>query len=820
MSKISTYPSADAPLLLSDRLIGTEAIRTPPTSTPLATKNFSLQELLTLFSANFPAPSLQQVLDIGNTAIQNISLTGTITTNLIVPTNIEDALGSQGTNFQFLSKATSGINWVNLPVDNLQAVLNSGNTATQNVYITGDITSTKIIPGNIQDDTSSIGTAGQVLSKTSSGIRWITNPASYTAGLNDVLLVGNTATNDINLNGIVYANQYNFLDSAYSVYGSIYLDSEEFILKTNSTDTLARITYGSTQLSGLGYSAELSYTGLTANRVYTLPNASGTIALTSDIPTPISLTTTGTSGPSTLIANTLNIPDYSAGISGTIPHTTASGTDTYTATVSGVTSYSDGNAYLVRFTNGNTTGCTLNINGLGAIPLYRNNDGQLIGGDIWAGAEMLCVYNSTANTFQCIGTSPNSLFAYVTNAESVAITKGQPVYAFGGTGDRLTVKLAYNTSDATSAQTIGVVVTSSIAANQKGIIIIQGLLDGLNIFPTSTWADGDPIYLGSTAGSITKTKQYAPNHLVYLGFVTSASNGSAGRWYVRVQNGYELDELHNVQAQSPSVNDILYYFGGSPGQWKTASIPTVLGYTPFQLPSLTSGSVLFSNGTTIAQNNSNFFWDNTNNRLGIGTASPTGRLAIKTPGALSTDIALRVRNNTDTGDLLTVNGLGGLNITSSTSGGDKPISVSTSTGEVFYIRGFGDAIFSGNVWLGVVNGTNRIGPGSMIITSSQGTGTAFATFTHNNSNIALRILSNSVIQLNPTAGNVLVGTTTDVASSKLTVESTTQGFLPPRMTTAQKNAIASPAAGLIVYDTTLNKLCVRGASSWETITSI
>jgi hypothetical protein len=68
-------------------------------------------------------------------------------------------------------------------------------------------------------------------------------------------------------------------------------------------------------------------------------------------------------------------------------------------------------------------------------------------------------------------------------------------------------------------------------------------------------------------------------------------------------------------------------------------------------------------------------------------------------------------------------------------------------------------------------------------------------------------------------GNILIGTTTDIASSKLTVESTTQGFLPPRMTTTQKNAIASPAAGLVVYDTTLGKLCVRTASAWETITS-
>ena len=41
-----------------------------------------------------------------------------------------------------------------------------------------------------------------------------------------------------------------------------------------------------------------------------------------------------------------------------------------------------------------------------------------------------------------------------------------------------------------------------------------------------------------------------------------------------------------------------------------------------------------------------------------------------------------------------------------------------------------------------------------------------------------------------------------------------------KITTIEKNAIVSPAAGLIVYDTTLNKLCVRTASAWETITSV
>jgi len=257
---------------------------------------------------------------------------------------------------------------------------------------------------------------------------------------------------------------------------------------------------------------------------------------------------------------------------GGILHGTASGTDTYTTTITGVTALNDADAFLIRFTTGNTTNATLNINSLGAKDLYRNNDGALIGGDIIDGAEMLCVYNSATNRFQVIGTSPNTLLAYVTNAEATTITKGQPVYAFGGQGDRLKVKLAYNTGDATSAQTVGMVLSASIAANQKGLILVNGQLDNLNIFPTATWSDGDAVYLGATPGSITKVKPHAPNHLVYLGFVTTASNGSAGRMYVRVQNGYEMDEIHDVAAQNPNNGDTLQY-NTSNSLWETKPIP-------------------------------------------------------------------------------------------------------------------------------------------------------------------------------------------------------------------------------------------------------
>lgn len=368
--------------------------------------------------------------------------------------------------------------------------------------------------------------------------------------LQDVTDEGNTTTNDVKVNSLgLYSN-------SEANYGYLSWEGDTGLsFKNNATQEVFKADKVASSLSFVNnddFIAKLDATLLTDNRTFLLPDADGTLALTSDIPTG----------------------------SGGIPHATASGTDTYTATITGVAAYADGDAYLIRFTNGNTTGATLNINSLGAITLYRNNDGVLIGGDIISGGEMICVYNSATTSFQVIGTSPNSLFAYVTNADSVTLTKGMPVYAFSGTGDRMTVKRAYNTLDATSAQTVGLVLSTSIAANQKGLIMMQGLLDGLSILPTSTFADGDPVYLGATAGTITKVKPYAPNHLVYLGVVTTANNGSAGRMYVRIQNGYELDELHNVQAQSPTLKDTLWYDNTvSPAQWKTASIATILGFT-------------------------------------------------------------------------------------------------------------------------------------------------------------------------------------------------------------------------------------------------
>lgn len=186
-----------------------------------------------------------------------------------------------------------------------------------------------------------------------------------------------------------------------------------------------------------------------------------------------------------------------------------------------------------------------------------------VGRMYWDAAQNSLAVGLTSTLAADVG---QTLYARATNAEAVTINKGEVVYAFGATGNRLSVKLAYNTGDATSAKTIGVA-AENITAGGTGMVICQGVLDGLNL---GAYSDGDSIYLGATAGSITATKPYAPNHLVYVGTVERANAGN-GQLYVRIQNGYEMDELHNVSAQSPTNGQILIY-NQTTSLWEKANI--------------------------------------------------------------------------------------------------------------------------------------------------------------------------------------------------------------------------------------------------------
>jgi hypothetical protein len=143
----------------------------------------------------------------------------------------------------------------------------------------------------------------------------------------------------------------------------------------------------------------------------------------------------------------------------------------------------------------------------------------------------------------------------VRNAESTTITTGTCVYLFGSTGDHATVKRADNNSDATSSKTIGVA-GADITASNNGPIITRGYVDGVDL--STGYTAGDVLWLGEN-GAFTKTKPTAPDHMVFIGVVVRATNN--GIIYVATQNGYELDELHDVSLPSPNSGEFLKYNG-------------------------------------------------------------------------------------------------------------------------------------------------------------------------------------------------------------------------------------------------------------------
>jgi hypothetical protein len=170
----------------------------------------------------------------------------------------------------------------------------------------------------------------------------------------------------------------------------------------------------------------------------------------------------------------------------------------------------------------------------------------------------------------------------------------QAVRISGAQGQRLAVALAQANNDNNSADTIGLV-TETIATNQEGFIMTVGSLEGINTTGSlqgETWADGDVLYLsGTTAGRITNVKPSAPIHIVVIGYVEYAHQNN-GKIYVKVMNGWELDELHNVSIVTPANNDALIY-ESSTSLWKNKTIATALGFTP-----VPTTRTLTINGTT------------------------------------------------------------------------------------------------------------------------------------------------------------------------------------------------------------------------------
>jgi hypothetical protein len=263
-------------------------------------------------------------------------------------------------------------------------------------------------------------------------------------------------------------------------------------------------------------------------------------------------------------------------------------------------------------------------------------------------------------------------------------------------------------------------------------------------------------------------------------------------------------------------------------------------------PSGVSGAIQFSNGSAFASDAANLFWDDTNNRLGVGTNAPNASVTINGNESWAQGFTsnLRLNGASPSLQLKSISGTGGFMMALSGSVTYFAASTDSTFGVIAY-----KGNLDGNNWsfgngvstnLGATVGIK--GSGSTSATTSllvqDSTGQEMFRVRDNNQ---IDFRAGQLSWINPAAncwravnggsspnvvgtswlqsGNFIINDGTSLSSFNtsvmLGVVSTTKGFLPPVMTTTQKNAIASPAAGLVVYDSTTNKLCCYNGSTWN-----
>ena len=163
----------------------------------------------------------------------------------------------------------------------------------------------------------------------------------------------------------------------------------------------------------------------------------------------------------------------------------------------------------------------------------------------------------------------HQLFVKARNNSGSLITKGSVVKVVGVAGGFIGINLAQGNNDANSATAFGIV-AEDIADASNGFVGINGIIHGLN---TNSFTEGDVLYLSPTvAGTFTNVKPVAPLHAVVVGYVAKKS-ATDGHILLHVQNGYELDELHDVTYPTTPANNQILQYNFAQTRWENKNFP-------------------------------------------------------------------------------------------------------------------------------------------------------------------------------------------------------------------------------------------------------
>jgi hypothetical protein len=201
-------------------------------------------------------------------------------------------------------------------------------------------------------------------------------------------------------------------------------------------------------------------------------------------------------------------------------------------------------------------------------------------------------WNDIAKTLE-IGSAGSDLFEVgqelsirIRNQTGFTLSAGQIVYVSGYSANIPAVALASASSEGTSHKGLGVV-KNPIDNNQRGLMIIKGILSGIN---TSSFTEGQILKLDTTPGKFTSGFTAAPSHNEWIGSVVKSDTN--GILLVDVQHGYEVNELHNVSRTNPSATGQILSWNNSTSIYEPKYNYNTLTFT-IQDPSSISSVPLF-----------------------------------------------------------------------------------------------------------------------------------------------------------------------------------------------------------------------------------
>jgi len=197
------------------------------------------------------------------------------------------------------------------------------------------------------------------------------------------------------------------------------------------------------------------------------------------------------------------------------------------------------------------------------------------------------INNVTSASFAVSSSLAQNLVIIARNGNPSTLAAGTVVHITGASGDNPIFNTASFNTELLSANTLGVL-RQSAASGADVDVLVNGIVTGVNTDPALGYVAGDIIYL-SSSGQFTRVQPQAPNQVVTLGQVLRAQQNN-GSIYVNINNGWELNELHNVAINSAANGDVLVYRSAS-GLWTNSS--------SIELGNATTGSNTFNGNQSI-----------------------------------------------------------------------------------------------------------------------------------------------------------------------------------------------------------------------------